>query len=154
MKGYPQWKLALALAVMGALDDRVRERRGGMDPGAGGGPMGRGGGRQPPADRLAQRPMDASFTQYDANRDGKVTREEFMAVRTLLFLRYDANGDGVVTPSELRTRLPAQLADRVGAAFARLDADRDGGISRAEWDLEGDRLFRSLDTNADRPRRE
>ena len=149
MKGYPQWRLALALAVMGALGTGCASDGGGMDPGAGGGPMGRGGGRRPPADRLAQRPMDAPFTQYDANRDGKVTREEFMAVRALLFLRYDANGDGAVTLPELRSRLPAQLADRVGAAFARLDADRDGGISRAEWDLEGDRLFRSLDTNAD-----
>jgi Ca2+-binding EF-hand superfamily protein len=100
-------------------------------------------------DRHALRAMDSPFTQHDVNGDGKVTHEEFMAVRALLFLRYDADGNGIVSLSELRKRLPAQAADRVEATFTRLDSDRDGGISRSEWDLESDRHFRSLDTNAD-----
>jgi Ca2+-binding EF-hand superfamily protein len=100
-------------------------------------------------DRPAQRAMESPFTQYDVNGDGKVTHEEFMAVRALLYLRYDADGDGIVSLSELRRRLPAQAADRVEATIARLDSDRDGGISRSEWDLESGRLFRSLDRNAD-----
>jgi Ca2+-binding EF-hand superfamily protein len=35
------------------------------------------------------------------------------------------------------------------SAFARLDRDHDGLISREEFDRESDRLFRQLDANGD-----
>jgi EF hand len=149
MRRYLPVTLVLAVAALSALGTGCASDRGDMGPGPGDGPMGRGGGRRRPMDRQAQRPTDSPFTQYDVNGDGKVTHEEFMAVRALRLLRYDADGDGIVSLSELRRRLPAQAADRVEATFARLDSDRDGGIGRSEWDLEGDRLFRSLDRNAD-----
>jgi Ca2+-binding EF-hand superfamily protein len=83
------------------------------------------------------------------NADGKVTRVEFLAVRGLCFVRYDSNEDSILTQAEMRRRLPDRLAEGLGAALARMDRDRDGEISRGEFDQESDRLFQFLDTNRD-----
>lgn len=42
------------------------------------------------------------FRRFDANRDGKVTKAEFDAVGTFMFLRRDLNGDGVIERAEAR----------------------------------------------------
>jgi len=86
---------------------------------------------------------------YDVNADGKVTRVEFLAVRGLCFIRYDSNEDSTLTQAEMRRRLPDRLAEGFGTAVARMDRDRDGEISRGEFDQESDRLFQFLDTNRD-----
>lgn len=39
--------------------------------------------------------------QFDADKDGKVTRDEFLASREAQFDRIDSNGDGTVDQSEL-----------------------------------------------------
>jgi Ca2+-binding EF-hand superfamily protein len=113
---------------------------GGPSPGPGRGGLGR---------RPGEMRENAGWKQYDVNGDGKVTRAEFLAVRSLCFVRYDANEDGVLAPAEIRRRLPDRLAEGLGAALARLDRDRDGEVSREEFDHENDRLFRFLDTNGD-----
>jgi Ca2+-binding EF-hand superfamily protein len=100
------------------------------------------------ARRDRQQPQEM-WKQYDLNGDGKITREEFMAVRAVCFARYDANGDGMLTRAEVKKVSPPQLADRIDAAFSRLDLNGDGLISREEFDRESDRLFRQLDTNGD-----
>ncbi len=89
------------------------------------------------------------WQQYDVNADGKVTRVEFLSVRGLCFVRYDSNEDSILTQAEMRRRLPDRLAEALGAALARMDRDRDGEISRGEFDQESDRLFQFLDTNRD-----
>ncbi len=100
------------------------------------------------ARRDRQPPQDL-WKQYDLNGDGKITREEFMAARAVCFARDDSNGDGVLTRVEVKTFFPPPLADRIDAAFLRLDLDGDGLISREEFDRESDRLFRQMDTNGD-----
>ncbi len=89
------------------------------------------------------------WRQYDLNGDGKITRAEFMAVRATCFARYDANGTGMLTRAEVKKFSPPPLADRIDAAFSRLDLDGDVLIGREEFDRESDRLFRQMDTNAD-----
>jgi len=60
-------------------------------------PPGRGGGRSEDAATFVKRMM-----AFDANKDGKLTRDEITDPRLLrLFDRADANHDGVVTPEEL-----------------------------------------------------
>jgi len=72
-----------------------------------------------------------------------------MAVRATCFIRHDANSDGMLTRAEVKKFFRPQLADRVDAAFSRLDLDRDELISREEYDRESDRLFRESDPNGD-----
>ena len=72
-----------------------------------------------------------------------------MAVRATCFARYDAGATGMLTRAEVKKFAPAPMADRIDAAFSRLDLDGDGLISREEFDRESDRLFRQMDTNND-----
>ncbi len=44
--------------------------------------------------------FDALLVQFDANRDNRVSRSEFVEGPTLLFNRADANRDGLLTESE------------------------------------------------------
>ena len=84
--------------------------------------------------RLAQR-----FAQLDADRNGRLTTAELQAGRSqarghgrgrdgqgrgLDRVRPDANGDGVITLAETQAR--------VSALFAKVDADRDGFLTRDE----------------------
>ena len=135
--------LVTVLAVVGA---GCATESGG--PESGGGPPGGAGGGRRMARRDRQQPQDL-WKQYDLNGDGKITREEFMAVRAVCFARYDINDNGMLTRGEVKSFFRPQLADRIDAAFSRLDLDGDGLISREEFDRENDRLFRQLDTNGD-----
>lgn len=98
------------------------------------------------------------FDRIDADKDGKVTRAEFDAARAARFAGIDANKDGALEVSELRawrrtwpsrmrdTRFKALDSDadgKIGAdefvaqrkeAFARIDADKDGTVDKAEFD--------------------
>ena len=46
--------------------------------------------------------LTARFAEADADKDGKVTREEFVAARGKWFDAVDANADGVLDQAELR----------------------------------------------------
>jgi len=113
---------------------------GGPPPGPGRGGRGNAGG---------QPREDQTWTQYDVNGDGKVTRTEFLAARRLCFVRYDANEDATLTSAEVRRRLASRAVDEVGAVMTRMDLNRDGEVSREEFDQDSDRLFQFLDTNGD-----
>lgn len=42
------------------------------------------------------------FAKYDANGDGKITREEFMSMAGKRFDKMDANGDGSLSKGEMK----------------------------------------------------
>ncbi len=44
----------------------------------------------------------AEFGYFDENRDGKISRKEFVEKPSVFILRFDKNGDCRVTPDELR----------------------------------------------------
>jgi Ca2+-binding EF-hand superfamily protein len=97
------------------------------------------------------RRIEVEFKALDANGDGKLTKAEADAARgkPMLLLMADANKDGVVTKEELAkafTGRRGQVSDRV---FEALDADKDGKISAAEWQVSGERRFARLDRNKD-----
>ncbi len=68
------------------------------------------------------------FMRYDTNKDGKVTPEEFRGGKTL-FTAYDANGDGVLTLEEVKAATKAASKPN----FRALDTDKDGYVTRREW---------------------
>lgn len=96
--------------------------------------------------------VEAFIAQHDGNGDGRLTWEEFDAFRRQRFDATDANGDGRVDVEEYvqefddrsRQALEQGRAEQVEQArrrFASLDADKDGKVSRAEFDASGDRVF-------------
>lgn len=95
--------------------------------------------------QAAAKPAPGSpFAAMDADHDGKITRAEWKG-NDIGFAMYDANGDGVLSGAEL---VPAGQPEDPAAAFARLDRDHDGRLTREEWTGPTDDFDR-LDHNHD-----
>jgi hypothetical protein len=96
--------------------------------------------------------------RYDANGDGFVDRSEWNAGQEARFRQLDTDGDGKLTQDELFSRPPApagsvpptdRQAQRQTAYFQRLDADKDGFVSKAEFMVQAGRNFARCDLNKD-----
>jgi len=117
-------------------------------PLAGGGFPGRRGGA--PQGDARQR-----FERLDANKDGKLSKDELPEPLQQAFARLDANSDGSISAEEL-ARGGMAVIQRVGglpspeqlaADFDRLDANKDGKLTKDEVPEER-RLMRTI---LDRP---
>lgn len=113
----------------------------------------RGGGR---GERMLRR--------IDTNGDGLVSRAEHRAAAEARFARMDANGNGTIDPGEHRGKRGKLRGGRgPGSGMRALmmaDTNRDGVVTRAEYDAAAAARFERLDTNrdgkldaADRPQR-
>ena len=65
------------------------------------------------------------FDRYDKNRDGKITRDEYLASRHKAFDKLDTNHDGKLSFDE--------WAIRSEDKFAKADADHSGTLTPAEF---------------------
>ena len=65
------------------------------------------------------------FDRYDKDRDGKVTREEYLQARRKAFAKLDKNGDGRLSFDE--------WAAKAEGKFAAADADKSGTLTAAEF---------------------
>lgn len=63
-----------------------------------------------------------------------VTQAEFVEGRLARLIAADTNRDGTVMPEEMQAARQAQRTERLNQRFAKLDANGDGSISRAEFD--------------------
>jgi Ca2+-binding EF-hand superfamily protein len=70
------------------------------------------------------------FENADANADGSIARDEFLAARTAAFAKMDQNSDGVLDEADRRERAHEGRSEGVRG---RLDANSDGKISREEF---------------------
>jgi Ca2+-binding EF-hand superfamily protein len=128
------------------------------------------------------------FERLDTNNDGVITREEIRILRTATFTRLDTNRDGFLAQDEMAAGMAAMRrgsgeeagrpqagteggpdsgprgGHRGGPNLASADTNRDGAVSRAEFDAaisanqarrnaeagaNRDRLFAALDANRD-----
>ncbi|MEO5865658.1 MAG: EF-hand domain-containing protein [Sphingomonas sp.] len=65
------------------------------------------------------------FDRYDKDRDGKVTREEYLAARRKAFAKLDANHDGMLSFDE--------WAIKAETKFAAADTDKSGTMTPVEF---------------------
>lgn len=134
-------------AAAGAMRDRMGARQGQMAQRRGGG---QAGGRM--------------LARIDTNGDGVISREENRAGAEAAFARMDTNGNGTIDADERRgpqaragQREQGKKMGRHGGGGARQggiaammgDSNRDGTITRAEYDSQSAERFAMLDTNKD-----
>lgn len=91
----------------------------------------------------------AKLREADTNRDGAITRAEFAAYRAAQWKRMDRNGDGVFSRDDLPAlaRSRWDSGERLVALRRQLDGNRDGRITRAEYDSAPPRLFDAADAD-------
>ena len=65
------------------------------------------------------------FGRYDKDRDGKITRDEFLMARRKAFAKLDKDGNGQLSFDE--------WAAKATAKFAAADHDRSGAMTAAEF---------------------
>lgn len=65
------------------------------------------------------------FGRYDKDRNGQVTRDEYLAQRRKAFAKLDTNGDGRLSFEE--------YAVATSTKFAKADADRSGVLDAKEF---------------------
>lgn len=80
-----------------------------------------------------------AFAQMDAPREGRrmaapMTRADVEAKVKDRFAKMDLNRDGAVTKEEVGQMREQRREERRDRAFAMLDTDRNGSISRSEFD--------------------
>jgi Ca2+-binding EF-hand superfamily protein len=72
------------------------------------------------------------FERLDANKDGKITKQEYEASRTGEFKTADKNGDGFVGKEEFAAYGDQRRGEFVDRMFARRDKNGDGKLDAAE----------------------
>lgn len=116
--------------------------------------------QQPATRRGGGHSKDDFFNTYDMDGDGVVTMEDFVEVRDLGYRDRDVDGDNKVVAdeyvAEYTARLDADLAatrkgqiNQAWVRFGVLDGDKDGILTREEFQATGKRMFDRLDTNKD-----
>lgn len=65
------------------------------------------------------------FNRYDKDRNGAITREEYLASRRKAYARLDTNHDGTLSFDE--------WAVKAATKFASADADKSGAMTPAEF---------------------
>ena len=91
------------------------------------------GGMQGHGDRGAM--FMQQFDLIDADKDGKITAAELAAHRLARFTAADTNAAGALNAEELTATHVAEMTAKMARRterLARLDADADGAISKAE----------------------
>ncbi|MBC7908706.1 MAG: EF-hand domain-containing protein [Rhodospirillaceae bacterium] len=105
---------------------------------------------QPPAAGQPQSGMGPRMMMdMDADKDGVVTREEFLAAHSradVRFAQLDVNKDGSITRDEwLAEPAGANRANR----FKQLDTNGDGRITHTELDASRNARFDAMDSDHD-----
>lgn len=92
---------------------------------------------------------EGMFERADANKDGSVTREEFIAARGEQFARFDRNSDGYLDSNDVPKRLAERRKQNGGGEThgAQFDANGDGKVSKDEFVNGPTLMFDRADTD-------
>lgn len=102
-------------------------------------------------------PMAPKLEELDANKDGKITRDEVKAKEKAFFAEVDTNKDGFATAEEMtahhekkREEMRKKMeAERHQQMLEKLDTNKDGKISEAEFTARPNPRFDMADSNDD-----
>jgi Ca2+-binding EF-hand superfamily protein len=91
------------------------------------------------------------FDKLDANHDGIVSLDEYLAAATTMYQKLDTQGNGKVTAEELAASPRTLKRDerRAQHQVKRLDTNGDGVVSQDEYLVAAKTRFGKLDKNAD-----
>ena len=103
---------------------------------------------------------DLVMKQFDTNGDSKIDTGEWQAGVAASFTEMDADGDGKITAAEMDALgdvLGKEAGETVAAVMMKLirplllsmDADKDGSVSRDEFTKASTALFTKPDANQD-----
>lgn len=84
------------------------------------------------------------FEGADANKDGMIARDEFLAARAQHFAKMDKNADGFLDEADREANANKRRARMMRG---RADANSDGKISKDEFANHGAPMFDRLDTD-------
>lgn len=91
----------------------------------------------------------AMLEQFDTNKDGMIDKTEFQAARADRFAKLDPSGAGRISKADfaqaMEREAQARRAERAARTFDRLDADKDGTVTREEYLAGGDAMFSRFD---------
>ncbi len=85
-------------------------------------------------------PMEI-LEKSDANRDGAISRAEFIDARRARFAKMDRNRDGYFSDDDLPRMVRKRAGEKVDRVVQALDSNRDGRLSRVEFVDGPTRLF-------------
>lgn len=77
---------------------------------------------------------EKTFAAADKDKDGKLTLAELTPAAERRFLKLDVNGDNAVSREEIEASLRASMEKRLQRMLTRMDADKNGTITQAEFD--------------------
>jgi hypothetical protein len=90
----------------------------------------------------------ARLAQADADKDGSITKAEFLLYRAGQFVRLDRNTDGVLSMADApRLALRANGNAELKALIDSFDANKDGRVTRAEYAKAPTPVFDGVDAN-------
>lgn len=104
---------------------------------------------------IAQQAADSARTiermmEADANRDGKVTRDELISWRSANFARFDRNQDGQLASDDIPMFLRSSaIGSQLTGMIRQFDGNGDGRLARAEFVNGPTPLFDLADANHD-----
>ena len=78
----------------------------------------------PPADEKTKE--EKRFNRVDKDKNGAISREEYLLTRRRAYAKLDANGDGTISFDE--------YANKTVLKFAKADGDRSGILNRVEFE--------------------
>jgi Ca2+-binding EF-hand superfamily protein len=89
------------------------------------------------------------FSALDADGNGQITLQEMQATASNRFGEVDTDGDGFLTPAELEAHARLSAGSRAERMMSRMDANNDGKLSLEEMAGRRDpaRFFERMDAD-------